>query len=111
MESALQQRMSQEAAPDKGSDLLRTFPKVSPVGENFPFQARGGESVRFYFHEGQWYAQVSARLGACYRQAVLPVVCLQGEDVASNLELLRKYPSCSPRQIHVLSHNEVPTLG
>ena len=110
--TALQQRMSQEVAPDKGRDLLRTSPKVSPVGENLPFQARGGESVRFHYQMGQWRAEVSSRIGAFSRRAVLPVVCSSGEDVTSSLEVLSRYPSWQrQRQIHVLARNVCPTLG
>ena len=46
----------QEATSAKGHDLLRTSPKVTPVEEYFPFQAQGGESVRFFFQQGQWLA-------------------------------------------------------
>ena len=112
MQSALQQRMGQEAAPDKGGDLLRTSPKVTSVEEHLSFQARGGESVRFHYQMGQWRAEVSSHIGSASRRAVLPVVCSQGEDVASRLEVLSKYPSWhSQRQIHVLDRNVCPTLG
>ena len=112
LERAIQQRMSQEATPDKGRELLRTFPGASPVEEHLPFQARGGESVRFHYQMGQWRAEVSSHLGAFSRRAVLPVVCSQGEDVASSLEVLSKYPSWQrQRQIHVLDRNVCPTLG
>ena len=112
LERALQQRMSQEATPDKGRELLRTFPGASPVEEHLPFQARGGESVRFHYQMGQWRAEVSSHLGAFSRRAVLPVVCSQGEDVASSLEVLSRYTSWQrQRQIHVLDRNVCPTLG
>ena len=104
--------MRQEAAPNKGHDLLRISPKVSPVSENLSFQAREGESVRFHYQKGQWRAEVSSHIGDFSRRAVLPVVCSQGEDVASNLEVLSRYPGWqSQRQIHVLGKNAVPTLG
>ena len=54
LERALQECMSQEAATDEGSNLLRTSPKVSPIEENLSFQAREGESVRFHCQMGQW---------------------------------------------------------
>ena len=112
IERVLQQRMRQEAAPNKGHDLLRISPKVSPVSENLSFQAREGESVRFHYQKGQWRAEVSSHIGDFSRRAVLPVVCSQGEDVASNLEVLSRYPGWqSQRQIHVLGKNAVPTLG
>ena len=112
IDAALQERMSQEAVSDKGSELLRTFPKVTSVEENLSFQAREGESVRFSCQMGQWRAEVSSHIGAFSRQSVLPVVCSQGEDVASNLEALSRYPSWySQRQIHVLDRNVCPTLG
>ena len=112
IDAALQERMSQEAAPDKGRNLLRTSPKVTPVGENLPFEARGGESVRFHCQMGQWRAEVSSHLGTFSRRAVLPVVCSSGEDIASNLEVLSRYPRWySQRQIHVLDRNVCPTLG
>ena len=112
IDTALQERMSQEAAPDKRRELLRTSSKASPVEENLSFQARGGESVRFHYQMGQWRAEVSSHIGAFSRRAVLPVVCSQGEDVASSLEVLIKYPSWySQRQIHVLGSNVCPTLG
>ena len=85
--------MSQEVAPAKGRDLLRTSPKVSPVSENFSFEARGGERVRFACQMGQWRAEVSSHIGDFSRRAVLPVVCSQGEDVASRLEVLSRYAS------------------
>ena len=98
--------------PPRDNNPSRTSPKVTPVIENFPFQAQGGEQVYFFLYKGQWYAHVSSRVGAFSRRAVLPVVCLQGVDVASSLEVLRKHPSWySQRQIHVLSKHEVPTLG
>ena len=112
MQSALQQRMGQEAAPDKGGDLLRTSPKVTSVEEHLSFQARGGESVRFHYQMGQWRAEVSSHIGSASRRAVLPVVCSQGEDVASSLEVLSRYASWQrQRQIHVLDRNVCPTLG
>ena len=112
IDAALQQRMSQEAVPDKRRELLRTSPKVSPASENLSFQAREGERVRFYYQMGQWRAEVSSHIGAFSRQSVLPVVCSQVEDVASRLEVLSKYPSWySQRQIHVLDRNVCPTLG
>ena len=110
--AALQQRMSQEAALFRERDLLSTSLKVTPVSENLSFQARGGESVRFHYQQGQWHAEVSSHIGAFSRRAVLPVVCSRGEDVASNLEVLSKYPLWySQRQIHVLDRNVCPTLG
>ena len=112
IDAALQQRMSQEAVPDKRRELLRTSPKVSPVEENRTFQARGGESVRFACQMGQWRAEVSSHIGDFSRQVVLPVVCSQGADVDSSLEVLSKYPSWySQRQIHVLDRKVCPTLG
>ena len=112
MESTFQQRMSQEAVPFRERDLLRTSPKVSPVGEHLSFEARGGESVRFTYQRDQWRAEVSSHIGAFSRRAVLPVVCSQGEDVASSLEALSKYPSWQrQRQIHVLDRSVCPTLG
>ena len=96
MERCPQPHISQEATPD----------------EPLPFQARGGESVRFHYHQGQWRAKVSSRIGPFSRQTVLPVVCSQGENVASSLEVLYKYPIWySQRQIHVLGENVCPTLG
>ena len=110
--TALQERMSQEDVPDKGRELLRTFPGANPVSEHLPFEARGGESVRFHYQEGQWHAEVSSHIGAFSRRAVLPVVCSQGEDVPSSLEVLSRYPSWQrQRQIHVLGKNVCPTLG
>ena len=112
LERALQQRMSQEATPDQEHDLLRTSPKVSPVSEHFSFEAREGENVRFHYQMDQWRAEVSSHIGAFSRQSVLPVVCSQGADVASRLEVLSRYPSWySQRQIHVLDRNVCPTLG
>ena len=112
MQSALQQRMGQETAPDKGGDLLRTSPKVTSVEEHLSFQARGGESVRFHYQMGQWRAEVSSHIGSASRRVVLPVVCSQGEDVASSLEVLSRYASWQrQRQIHVLDRNVCPTLG
>ncbi|MEM7382776.1 MAG: hypothetical protein AAF400_00360 [Bacteroidota bacterium] len=94
-----------------GSGLYRTSIKVSPTGRNLSFQARGGEQVRFQCHIGQWRAEVFSRIGALSRQSVLPVVCSQGEDVTSNLEVLSKYPWYSQRWIHVLGQNVCPTIG
>ena len=113
IDAALQQRMSQEAVPDKRRELLRTSPKVSPASENLSFQAREGERVCFYYQMGrQWRAEVSSHIGAFSRQSVLPVVCSQGTDVTSSLEVLSKYPSWQrQRQIHVLDRNVCPTLG
>ena len=112
IDAALQERMSQEAVPGKGHELLRTFPGANPVSERLPFEARGGESVCFHYQQGQWHAEVSSRIGDFSRRAVLPVVCSQGEDVASSLEVLSKYPSWQrQRQIHVLDENVCPTLG
>ena len=112
IDAALQERMGQEVATDEGSDLLRTSPKVSPVSEHFSFEARGGENVHFHYQMGQWSAEVSSHIGAFSRRAVLPVVCSQGTDVASSLEVLSKYPSWySQRHIHVLDRNVCPTLG
>ena len=112
IEATFQQCMSQEVAPDKGRELLRTFPGANPVSENLHFEAQGGESVRFHYQMGQWRAEVSSHLGAFSRRAVLPVVCSQGEDVASSLEVLSRYPSWQrQRQIHVLDRNVCPTLG
>ena len=104
--------ISQKVVPDQGGELLSTFPEASPVEENLPFQARGGEGVRFHYQNGQWYAQVSSRIGSFSRRAMLPVVCRQGADVASSLEVLSKYPSWQhQRQIHVLGEYVCPTLG
>ena len=112
IDAALQECMSQEALPFRGRDLLRTSPKASPVSEHFSFEAREGEKVRFVCQMGQWHAEVSSHIGVFSRRAVLPVVCSQGEDVASNLEVLSKYPSWQrQRQIHVLDRNVCPTLG
>ena len=112
IDTALQQRMSQEAVLSRGRELLRTSPKVSPVSEHLSLEARGGESVRFHYQQGQWHAEVSPHIGAFFRRSVLPVVCSQGEDVASSLEVLSRYPSWySQRQIHVLDRNLCPTLG
>ena len=111
-ERTLQKFMSQEAVPFRECDLLRTSPKVTPVSENFSFEARGGESVRFHYQQGQWHAEVSSHIGAFSRQSVLPVVCSRGEDIASSLEVLSRYPRWySQRQIHVLDRNVCPTLG
>ena len=111
IDAALQQRMSQEAVPDKGHELLRTFPDANPVSEHLPFEARGGESVRFHYQMGQWSAEVSSRIGDFSRRSILPVVCSQGADVASRLEVLSRYPRWySQRQIHVLDRNTCPTL-
>ena len=104
--------MSQEAVPFIERDLLRTSPKATPASENLSFQARGGESVRFAYQQGQWCAEVSSRIGSASRRAVLPVVCSQGEAIASRLEVLSRYASWhSQRQIHVLDRNVCPTLG
>ena len=112
MDYALQQLTSQRDAPFRGRDLLGTSPDVSPVEGNLSFQARGGESVRFHYQMGQWHAEVSSHIGAFSRQSVLPVVCSQGTDVTSSLEVLSKYPSWQrQRQIHVLDRNVCPTLG
>ena len=112
IDATLQERMSQEAAPSRERELRRISPRVSPVEEHLPFQARGGERVCFHYQQGQWHAEVSSQLGAFSRRAVLPVVCSQGEDVASSLEVLSNYPSWySQRQIHVLDENVCPTLG
>ena len=111
-ENTPQQHISQKVVLNQGAKLLSTFPEASPVEENFSFQARGGENVRFYYQRGRWQAQVSSHIGACSRQSVLPVVCHQGEAVASNLEFLSKYPSWySQRHIHVLDRKVCPTLG
>ena len=104
--------MSQEAVPDKRRELLRTSPKVSPVEENLSFQAREGERVRFYYQMAQWRAEVFSHIGDFSRRVVLPVVCSQGEDIASILEVLSRYTSWQrQRQIHVLDRNVCPTLG
>ena len=111
-ENTPQQDISQEVVPDQEGQLLSTFPEASPVEENLFFQARGGESVCFHYHQGQWRAKVSSRIGPFSRQTVLPVVCSQGENVASSLEVLSRYPSWQrQRQIHVLDRNVCPTLG
>ncbi|MEM7383220.1 MAG: hypothetical protein AAF400_02815, partial [Bacteroidota bacterium] len=76
------------------------------------FQAQGGEQVRFHYERDQWRAEVLSRIGNFARQSLLPVVCSLGEDVASSLEVLSKYPSWQrQRQIHVLDRNVCPTLG
>ena len=112
IERVLQQRMSQETAPFRECELLRTSPKVPPVGENLSFQALGGERVRFSYQRGQWRAEVSSHIGDFSRQSVLPVVCSQGEDVASSLEVLSRYASWQrQRQIHVVDRNVCPMLG
>ena len=112
IDAAPQERISQEAATDEGSDLLRTSPKVFPVEDNWTFQARAGENVCFHYQEGQWRAEVSSRIGDFSRQVVLPVVCSSGEDAASTLEVLSRYPSSQrQRQLHVLDRNVCPTLG
>ena len=112
IDATLQERMSQEAAPFRERELLRTSPKIPSVEENLPFQARGGERVRFSYQQGQWRAEVSSHIGAFSRRAVLPVVCSQGTDVTSSLEVLSNYPSWySQRQIQVLDRNVCPTLG
>ena len=96
MERCPQPHISQEATPD----------------EPLPFQARGRESVRFHYQQGQWCAEVSSRIGPFSRQTVLAVVCSQGENVASSLEVLSRYPSWQrQRQIHLLDRNVCPTLG
>ncbi|MEM7382803.1 MAG: hypothetical protein AAF400_00510, partial [Bacteroidota bacterium] len=95
-----------------GNDPLRASTQISPVGRNLSFQAREGEQVRFHYERGQWRAEVSSHIGAFARQSVLPVVCSQGEDVASSLEILSRYPSWhSQRRIHVLGEKVFPTLG
>ena len=97
------------AAPDS---QLSMAPGVSPVEGNLSFQARAGERVRFHYQKDQWQAEVSSRKGAFSRRVVLPVVCSQGTDVSSSLEVLSNYPSWySQRQIHVLDRNVCPTLG
>ena len=112
IDAALQERMSQEVTPFRERELLRTSPKVSPVSEHFSFQARGGENVRFHYQMGQWHAEVSSRIGDFSRRAVLPIVCSQGEDIASSLEVLSRHPRWySQRQIHVLDRSVCPTLG
>ena len=112
IDAALQERMSQEAVPSRGRGLLRIFPKINTVGEHLPFEARGGERVRFHYQMGQWRAEVSSHIGSASRRAVLPVVCRQGEDVASSLEVLSRYSSWQrQRQIYVLDRNVCPTLG
>ena len=112
IDAALQERMGQEAVPDKRRELLRTSPKVSPVEEHLSFQARGGERVCFHYQRGQWHAEVFSHIGNFSRRAVLPVVCSQGEDVASSLEVLSRYSSWQrQRQIYVLDRNVCPTLG
>ncbi|MEM7383260.1 MAG: hypothetical protein AAF400_03035, partial [Bacteroidota bacterium] len=112
MERVLQQRMSQEAVPYQRRGLRRTSIEVIPVGENLSFQARGGEQVRFHYEADQWRAEVLSRMGGFSRQSVLPVVCILGEDVASSLEILSRYPSWySQRQIHVLGGKVFPALG
>ena len=112
MDTALQQRMSQEATPSKGRDPLRTSIKVSPGSGNLFFQARGGEKVRFVCEMGQWRAEVSSQIGAFSRRAVLPVVCSSGEDITSSIAALSKYPGWhSQHRIHVLDGNVSPILG
>ena len=106
--------MGQEAAPFRRRERpTQNFPQSHfPVEENWTFQSRGGESVSFHYQQGQWRAEVSSHIGAFSRQSVLPVVCSRGEDVASSLEVLSRYPSWySQRQIHVLDRNVCPTLG
>ena len=96
------------AAPDS---QLSMAPGASLVEGNLSFQARAGENVRFYYQKGQWRAEVSSHIGDFSRQVVLPVVCSSGEDVASILEVLSRYPSWQrQRQIHVLDRNACPTL-
>ena len=93
-------------------ELLPTYLEVSPDYGNATFEARGGEKVRFQCELGQWRAQVSSRIGAFSRESDLPVVCSLGEDVASSIEALRRYPRWhSQRRIHVLGRNMCPTLG
>ena len=88
------------AAPDS---QLSMAPGASPVEGNLSCQARAGENVCFYYQEGQLRAEVFFRIGAFSRKAVLPVVCSQGEDVESILEVLSRYSSSQrQRQIHVL---------
>ena len=71
-----------------------------------------GRACVFAWQQGQWHAEVSSRIGAFSRRAVLPVVCSQGEDVASSLEVLSRYSSWQrQRQIHVLDRKVCPTLG
>ena len=109
---ASQQCMSQKATPEARHNLSSTSPKVIFDNQNFPFQARARDRVRFVCHQGQWYAEVSSRIGSFSRRAMLPVVCRQGADVASSLEVLSKYPSWQhQRQIHVLGEYVCPTLG
>ena len=119
---ASQQCMSQKATPEARYNLSSTSPKVSPAdnrlskvifdNQNFPFQARARDRVRFVCHQGQWHAEVSSHIGAFSCHSVLHVVCSQGTDVTSNLEVLSKYPSWyRQRQIHVLGENVCPTLG
>ena len=109
---ASQQCISQKAAPEARHNLSSTSPKVIFDNQNFPFQARARDRVRFVCHQGQWYAEVSSRIGSFSRRAMLPVVCRQGADVASSLEVLSKYPSWQhQRQIHVLGEYVCPTLG
>ena len=112
IERAFQQRMSKRDVPFRGCDLLRTSLKDSPVEGNLSFQARGGESVCFAYQLGQWRAEVTSHIGDFSRRAVLPVVCSQGEDVSSSLEVLNRCSSWQrQRQIHVLDRNVCPTLG
>ncbi|MEM7383228.1 MAG: hypothetical protein AAF400_02855 [Bacteroidota bacterium] len=102
-------KLSTDAA---GYDLLRTSLKVTPVGENLSFEARGGERVRFHYERDQWRAEVLSRIGGFFRQSLLPVVCSLGEDVTSSIEVLSNYPSWQrQRRIHVLDRSVCPTLG
>ena len=119
---SLRQCIIQQATPEERYNLPRTSPQISQADNNlpkvtffndsFPFQAQGGEKVHFAYQQGQWHAEVSSHIGSASRRAVLSVVCSQGNDVASSLEVLRKYPSWYiQRQIHVLDRNTCPTLG
>ena len=102
------------APPTPPPGGILQLPPDSPGSfcENLSFQARGGEKVRFQHELGQWRAEVLSRIGVFSRQAVLPVVCSQGEAIASRLEVLSRYPSWhSQRQIHVLGRNTCITLG
>ena len=68
--------------------------------------------MRFHYQQGQWRAEVSSHIGAFSRRAVLLVVCSQGTDVASSLEVLSNYPSWQrQRRIYVLDRSVCPTLG
>ena len=108
IERVLQQRMSQEAVPFRERDLLRTSPKVTPVEGSLPFQARGGESVRFACQMGHWRAEVFSSIGACSWLAVLPVVCGLGRNVGGKLRALQRCSSWYIQQrIHMLSGQQV----